>query len=123
MLDLNTITFQEIKRGELEVYNKLIGDKHPYIFEHNKGDRPVVKSDKYYVYSTIEHKEFDDVFLIDFSYIVENAIELHLDDSSFFCLANYLNLSKVKRLVVYFRNKYHIEKYFNPSQNWEIISP
>lgn len=35
--------------------------------------------------------------------LIENASELHMLDSSFSCLATYLDLSKVKRLVVYVR--------------------
>ena len=109
------------KERELEVYNKLIGDKYPYIFEHNKNDRLVVKSDEYYVYSTIEHEDSNDIFLIDFSLIIENAIELHMSDSSFFCLSNYLDLSKVQRLVLYRRGSYDVTKYFNPNQKWELV--
>ena len=49
----------------------------------------------------------------------ESIIYFH--DSSFFCLANYLNLSNVKKLVVYKRNmNYDLKGYTNPSQNWII---
>ena len=41
--------------------------------------------------------------IMDYSIIIENAEEIHILDSSFYCLCNYLDLSRVKQKVVYTR--------------------
>ncbi len=54
--------------------------------------------------------------------MLEDAAELHLINSSFFCLAVYLDIRRVKRLVVYKTindSQYDIGGYHPPEQPWE----
>ena len=41
--------------------------------------------------------------ILDYGYIMENAEEIHILDSAFYCLSNYLDLSNVKKKIVYTR--------------------
>jgi len=61
--------------------------------------------------------------IINYATIIENASEIYIVDSSFFCLANYLQL-KATRRVVYASTWYDISEYFRPGEKnkWEIIS-
>jgi len=61
--------------------------------------------------------------------LIERATEIHVVDSSFFCLCQYADLSRVERLVVYctsgtFRARdYDLRGYLNPrfAERWEIV--
>lgn len=66
-----------------------------------------------------------DYVLPEFATLLERATEIHVVDSSFFCLCQLLDLSKVRRLCVYQKSttgKYDLRGYMHPSQkeSWEI---
>lgn len=122
------------KEKELNILKKFIPDGKEYIFIHNKlNNFPIEKyseefANKFifsvgYNYEKREiDKESNSINILDYSTMIENCTEFHVDDSSFFCLANYLDMSKVKKLVVYrYHLKYDIEGYINHNQNWTII--
>jgi perosamine synthetase len=56
--------------------------------------------------------------------VLEFAEEIHVTDSAFFCLCMYLDLSRVKKCVVYIRKSstlvYDMTHYIAPHQKWEI---
>ena len=57
--------------------------------------------------------------LFDYGKIIENAIEIHITDSSFSCLVQYLDLSKVKKKILH-TNFNYID--YNPIfKDWTII--
>jgi len=56
--------------------------------------------------------------IIDYSLLIENATEIHIVDSAFSCLSMKLNLSNVKRKVVYAKTKVDYTDYF---EGWTII--
>jgi len=108
---------------EEAVKEKFIGDKN-YVFVHNKiGDPRRIPTTDHYIFNVNECGG-NDTPILHFCKMLEDAEEIHLDNSSFFCLAMYLDLSKVKRSVVYARD-YHCDMmgYINPSQKWEVIYP
>jgi hypothetical protein len=39
--------------------------------------------------------------LVDYTYLMENAEEIHMIESSIYCMASHLDLSRVKRRVCY----------------------
>jgi hypothetical protein len=54
--------------------------------------------------------------LFDYCAIIENAEEIHTTDSSFSCLCPYLDLSKVKKKVIY--TTYDVNDYHNSYNDW-----
>jgi hypothetical protein len=114
---------------EEEVRKNFVGDKK-YIFQHNRiGDpRRTLKSD-YYIFNVNECGG-SNTPLLHFCKMIEDAEEVYMDNSSFFCLAMYLDLSRVKRLVVYARmcrndssGLCDMAEYAHPSQKWEVVYP
>lgn len=109
---------------ENSLFKQLTDVQPKYIFVHDKPNEKLLKN----------YKPISDVTLFNvnsqskigsekepiFNYgkIMENSEELHLLDSAFFCYAQYLDLTKVKKLVVYVRKYYDLSKYFNPKQTW-----
>ena len=85
---------------ERAVMEKYIPKDTEYIFVHGRLDKVSVTTDKF-VFDVGSTEERRLILLLDYMKIIENASEIHVDDSSFFCLANYMDLSKVKKLVVY----------------------
>lgn len=61
--------------------------------------------------------------ILNYCKIIENATEIHIRDSCFSCLCPFLDLSKVKRKVVY---SYDLDKptwikYSNIYEDWEVV--
>lgn len=54
--------------------------------------------------------------------LIENAEELVIWDSSFFCYSMHLDLSKVKKKTVFVRNKYNIREYHYNMDGWLVIN-
>jgi hypothetical protein len=59
--------------------------------------------------------------LFDYCSIIENAEEIHITDSSFSCLCPYLDLSKVKKKVIY--TNYDVIDYHNSFSDWIKLPP
>lgn len=58
--------------------------------------------------------------ILDYISIMEDAKEIHIIDSSFYCLAHYLRLGNVERLVLYTREGNFYNEYTN--RQWEIVN-
>lgn len=100
-----------------DISSKLLGGEE-LVFNVNRNAYPI-----YHLNHYVWDKTFSKESITHFGYLIENAEELHLADSAFFCYCAYLDLSKVKRCVVYTRYSYYkIEDYINPNQKWEIRS-
>jgi len=62
----------------------------------------------------------DNIF--DYCKIIENATEIHIRDSCFSCLCPFLDLSKVKRKVMYSDiDKATLAQYSKIYENWEFV--
>lgn len=59
--------------------------------------------------------------LFDYCSVIENAEEIHVSDSSFSCLCPYLDLSKVKKKVIY--TTFDIIDYHNSFSDWIKLAP
>jgi hypothetical protein len=59
--------------------------------------------------------------LFDYCAVIENAEEIHISDSSFSCLCPYLDLSKVKKKVIY--TNFDIIDYHESFKNWIKLAP
>jgi hypothetical protein len=59
--------------------------------------------------------------LFDYCSIIENAEEIHITDSSFSCLCPYLDLSKVKKKVIY--TNLDMTDYHNSFSDWIKLAP
>jgi hypothetical protein len=75
---------------EKEIYNKLNPDNTPYIFIHGNVDRNKIRNDLKIIENPIEYKIFD------LLYLIENATEVHLMESSIKCLVNSMEFVKPK---------------------------
>jgi hypothetical protein len=108
---------------EEEVKQEFVGNKK-YVFQHNRiGDpKRMIQSD-HYIFNVNECGG-NNTSLLHFCKMIEDAEEIYVDNSSFFCLAIHLDLSRVKRAVVYARD-YNCDmmSFVNPSQKWEVIYP
>lgn len=110
-------------KKEKELYNLVIKYNKNYIFVHDDASNYKIElkfiennilvfnpnknfyqnSHPYYeLWETINHNNLN---LIDYSYLIENANELHLVDSAFYCLASCLNLENVEKKCVYSREQ------------------
>ena len=108
---------------EEEVKEKFVGDKK-YIFQHNRiGDPRRILTSEYYIFNVNECGG-NNTPLLHFCKMIEDAEEVYMDNSSFFCLAIHLDLSRVKKSVVFARD-YNCDMmgFTNPSQKWEVIYP
>jgi hypothetical protein len=108
--------------NEMSLYNKHILQNNitEYVFIHddrNQGKNIINIDTPYYKYHPNSNmyndnencsKFYDNTKyeLTDYIKIIENATEIHMIDSSFFCLCAHLNLDQVKRKVVYLRKQY-----------------
>lgn len=115
----NAYMHREIER-EIKLYDKVLGNKGKYIFTHdNFGFEntaiskkiPAIESELY-VYHPNRNVSNDPDWiceasniLTDYGYIMEHAEEIFIMDSAFFALSAYLDLSNVKRKVLYSRDK------------------
>jgi hypothetical protein len=108
---------------EEEVKEKFVG-KDKYVFVHTRsGSIRRYPSTEHYTFN-VNESGGQDTPLLHFCKVLEDAEELHLDNSSFFCLAINLDLTRVKRLVIYARDHHcDMETYCNPAQNWEVVYP
>ena len=103
-------------------FKDIIGKK--YIFVHEKGsdgntiDYGKIRSDLPILKPTIQP---GNIFL--YSYLLENATEIHCVDSSFAHVADILNLSKVERKCIhrYARREIMSRNSVIYIQNWELI--
>jgi hypothetical protein len=108
----------------------------PYAFVHSKGvmphlDLPIFTfslAGDYYQSNHPWHGHWsptDQILLPNFAKMLEDATEIHIEDSSFFVLCCYLDLKNVKRLVVYKSrrsNYYNISRYPHSNQPWEVVT-
>lgn len=101
----NYITRYKDKEEELM---KLYIRRKPFTFAHT--DRPFESN----LYTYNAYSNTSD-FILHFSKMIEEADELYLNDRSFLCLANHLDL-KAKRIVIfrYHPRTYNLEGYINP---------
>lgn len=65
------------------------------------------------------NKEYKSLLLLSYCLMMEEADEIYVSDSSFFCLCTYLNLKPQAKLTVH--NTRSGYSYHNPQQNWRYI--
>ena len=142
--------YNDINRNnerELNLYNKLInkyGEKYIFIFDHKdengtyrdcdrRGDVNIDVSNEIPIFHPNfnfykhNHKFFNlwskDLMsnnILDYGTIIENANEIIMNDSSFGCLCPYLNLSHIKKKIMY--TNFDVKDYHNSFNDWEIIN-
>jgi len=122
---------------ELRVYQEVTKHHPTYIFVHDYPSHDIsskliyrdelvfnVNRNAYSSSHTnyfVWDKHFAKENLCHFGHLLEHAEEIHVADSAFFCYCAYLDLSRVKKCVVYVRsNYYNVEDYINPNATWEI---
>ena len=134
---------------EINLYNSLIkryGDKYIFIFDHrnikyqhicqrknidiniNDYNEIPIFHPNFNFYTTIDNHKFLNLWnndlmsdnILDYGIIIENANEIIINDSSFSCLCPYLNLSQVKKKVIY--TNFDYKDYHNSFNNWTIIN-
>lgn len=102
---------------------------HKYIFVHEDGNRAEKDSSDNYTFNikintnnSLVLRPIDDISILHYKPILENALEIHVLDSVFFCMASFfLDLSKVSKCVCYVRktteivskNKSLLDNYIN----------
>jgi hypothetical protein len=88
---------------------KILGHLKTYIFIHDhRYDThhhtplllPKIQSDHFQFHPN-DPNFYQSDNILDYAGVMENAQEIHIIGSSFFCMAHYLDLSKVGRLVLY----------------------
>lgn len=123
---------------EQKLYDDTVGKIGEYIFVHDKLERKfdlsnfVDLQDKYvynpnYNYYPEGHK-YHHIWngmhdnITSYATIIENASEIYVIDSSFFCLLAHLNLKASKRVVLY-SNWYEIKDYIRKEEQdkWTFI--
>ena len=134
---------------EINLYNSLIkryGEKYIFIFDHrnikythcclrknidldvNYYDKIPIFHPNFNFYTTINNNEFLNLWnedlmsdnILDYGYIIENAEEIIINDSSFSCLCPYLNLSNIKIKIIY--TNFNYIDYHNSFNDWKIIN-
>ena len=133
------------KERELKLYNAVV-DKYGknYIFLHDHrnikykhydirsnvyvaaSDLPVFHPNTNYYFSLENNahyhwwsSEFMSDNLLDYCTLIENASEIHINDSAFSCLMPFLDLKNVKKKCIY--TKFSITTYHDEYKNWEQI--
>jgi len=105
---------------ELEVKNQFV--KEPYIFAHSRGDGLLRIPPTDLTIFSVNDGPGRDILILHFAKMIEDAEEIHVENSSFFCFCNYLDLSRVKKLVLYQKkDNFALRGYCHPDQKWEII--
>lgn len=102
-----------------------IAPKNKYIFVHDNIDSNCFHKSKINIISELEifhpnkAAQISNIIL-DYAYIIENAEELYIIDSSFYSLCNYLDLSKIKKKTVFTRPGNTYFNYLKTDIGWEI---
>lgn len=123
---------------EKAIYDNLVVKVNKYVFVHFKESNPFSDffknmDDNIYIYHPNknyypEGHKFHHVWdgyhnnIVNYTTIIENASEVYLVDSSFFCLTTYLNLKATKK-VLHHTGKYNILDYIHEDEqkNWILI--
>lgn len=98
-------------------YDKVIKNKK-YIFFHDN-ERGQIKKPTGNVFNPNKNDIISNV-IMDYGYIIENADEIHILDSAFYCLCNYLDLTKVNQKIVYTRCPNL--KTYTKQTGWKVIN-
>lgn len=134
--------------NENKLYQKIIniyGDKYIFVHDHrhisykhfsaNRKDIDNIKNvnipifhpninyydkDKNNKYYNLWNESLISNNILDYGMIIENASEIHINDSSFSCLCPYLNLDHIKIKKIYTNINY--KDYHNKFNDWEIIN-
>ena len=102
------LKYDGIPRPTIHIIHKL-PIFHPNINYYNKNDK----------YFNLWEIDFLKDNLFDYSMIIENATEIHINDSAFSCLCPYLDLSKVKKKCIY--TTYDYIDYHKSFKDWTIL--
>jgi hypothetical protein len=98
---------------------EILPPKEKYIFVHEKIPGQITNK----IHTSYEIvKPLESTLLLDYCSLLEQAEEIYVDDSAFFCLCCYLDLSKVSKLQVYHRGGYSIKEYPLVNQQWEVMT-
>lgn len=115
---------RDIER-EKKFYNQ-IAPKNKYIFIHDNIESNCSRiTAKINIISELEifhpnkAAQISNIIL-DYGYIIENAEELYILDSSFYSLCNYLDLSKIKKKTVFTRPTNTYLNYLKTDIGWEV---
>lgn len=99
---------------EQKVMSKLNPDGVPYIFIHGDIDKNKIRKDLLIIENPVEYKIFDLPFLL------ENAEEIHLMESSIKCLTNSLKMIKPK--IFYHKYVRNYDEYYNSKSINKLIT-
>ena len=118
------------KQAEKKLYNKLIKKKEKYIFIHDDPNRNIYINDKFFdksIKKIIRNDIKENIF--NYGYLLENASEIHIMESSIRQIIEVLNI-KTKKLYLYkgrggehdidlYNNK--LKKFVGTSKKWQTI--
>jgi len=105
--DHRHISYNHYDKRKDVIINNELPIFHPNINYYNENEK----------YFHLWEIDFIKDNLFDYCMIIENATEIHISDSSFSCLCPYLDLSKVKRKVIYTHFDYI--DYHNSFKDWK----
>jgi len=127
--------YEKINRNhiyEKHFYNNVMLKYNKYIFLHDVKNEIILDNSEYQIFHPNKnyYKDNSQYYnlwnglisdnLLDYSYILENALEIHVTYSSFFALCMFLNLEKVKKKNIYTKIA-NIKDYHINLNNWNII--
>jgi hypothetical protein len=115
--------FTHDHRGYIRHY-----DPRACVFVNTNDDIPIFHPNINYYYADQDNKYYNNWMniissnLLDYCKILEDATEIHITDSSFFCLCAYLDLSKVNKKYVYTKfTKETLIDYHSSFSDWTVI--
>jgi len=121
---------------ERELMEKIIPkDCSGYVFAHTRPGSSFEINSDLFIFDVSQNRypeghrwfkqwkiEYQNILLINFSSLIENASELYLSDSSFFCLASYLNLPETQVKNCFIANRYYDPSvYPSTNQKWNFV--
>jgi len=122
---------------EKHIFDNTVGKIDKYIFTHDKGNNPFAEffKDKedmcvyhpnrnYYPEGHKYHHVWNGYHenIVSYATIIENASEIYVVDSSFWCFINFLNVKATKRVIL--DPKWYNIKYFpheNERNKWTFV--
>ena len=140
----NYTNFYRNTEREIQLYNNVINNYgKEYIFVHDhqsinyqhydirqnviiKHNLPIFHPNINYYFNDTEHdyynlwnNSFSTDNILDYCTLIENATEIHINDSVFSCICPYLNLDKINNKYIY--TNINIRDYHTSYNSWNII--
>lgn len=116
------------KKREKRLFNKLVGNNHPYAFVHDDKDRNFIIDTKNINPNLKIIKNDNKELIFNFVYILEHAKEIHIMESSFRQIIEVLNTKNMKLYLYKGRSGEHsidlynqkTHKWIGTSKKWKI---